>query len=69
MIKEFANNPYDLELFLEAISIAEQENRQLEFLDRFLTISKKNPNLELITVLHFTLEQEEFLVGEKEHHG
>lgn len=47
----FYGNPYDVETFLEGISIASHHNKELLFVDRFVTYLRLDPERDVTDVV------------------
>lgn len=45
--KIFIENPYDIETFFESISLASLNDKELQFMDRFISCFRKNPECDL----------------------
>lgn len=53
--KIFNENPYDIESFFEALSIASDHNKELIFVDRFISLIRTNPKSEVTTICYDVL--------------
>ena len=51
----FYENPYDIETFLESFNVASNHNKELIFIDRFLSHIRLDPCKEVATVCYEVL--------------
>lgn len=46
----FYENPYDIETFFEGLQIASKHNKELQYIDRFITHMRLDPTQEITTI-------------------
>jgi hypothetical protein len=46
----FYENPYDIETFFEGLQLASKHNKELQYVDRFITHLRLDPNEEVTTI-------------------
>lgn len=46
----FYENPYDIETFFEGLTIASKHNKELQYVDRFITHLRLDPTQEVTTI-------------------
>lgn len=64
-IPAFKEDPYDLETLLESIHMSSLENKELLFLDKFITNIKENPDDNTVEVSYRVLRELDILRLEK----
>lgn len=57
----FYENPYDIEVFFEALAIASNHNKELQFIDRFVTHMRLDPNQEITNIVFNVLKDFEII--------
>lgn len=55
--KIFRENPYDLETFFETLSIASKHDKEIIYIDRFISKLRSNPEIDL-TLLNYQILEE-----------
>lgn len=50
----FYENPYDIETFFEGLQLASKHNKELQYIDRFITHLRLDPNQE-VTAITFNI--------------
>jgi hypothetical protein len=46
----FYENPYDIETFFEGLQLASKHNKELQYVDRFITHLRLDPTQEVTTI-------------------
>jgi transcription initiation factor TFIIIB Brf1 subunit/transcription initiation factor TFIIB len=46
----FHENPYDIETFFEGLQLASKHNKELQYVDRFITHLRLDPTQEVTTI-------------------
>ena len=46
----FYENPYDIETFFEGLQLASKHNKELQYIDRFITHLRLDPSQEVTTI-------------------
>lgn len=57
----FYENPYDIEVFFEALNIASTHNKELQFVDRFITHMRLDPMQDITTIVFNILRDFEII--------
>jgi hypothetical protein len=61
----FLENPYDLETIFESMSIASEHNKELLFMDKFISQLRINPKEEVTNICYNVLRSLDILKLEK----
>ena len=61
----FLENPYDLEVVFESMSIASDHNKELLFMDKFVSCLRTKPNEEITNICYNVLRSLDIIKLEK----
>ena len=53
----FYENPYDIETFFEGLQVASNHNKELQFIDRFISRLRLDPTKEVTDIVFETLKE------------